>query len=69
MTSINKGKLIKKSRLSVSPLTEDGEFQLDTVEYGNFYATVQLGLASKDMAIQFNQSMRQSARINCYIFI
>jgi|GEM_PF-2969413 len=69
MTNINKGLLIEKSRISVSPLTENGEFQLDTVEYGNFYATIQLKLVSKDMAILFNQSMRQSARINGHIFM
>lgn len=58
--------LLERIQTAVQPLTADGKFQLDRIEYGSMYGDVDVNLYSKDLDITFHTMLHASGEVHCF---
>lgn len=58
--------LLERIQTAVQPLIDDGQFQLDRIEYDSMYGDVDVNLCSKDLDITFHTMLRASGEVHCF---
>lgn len=61
--------LLERIQVAVQPLTTEGSYRLETVEYGTYYRDVEVKLVSENVAIRFHGKLSQHTGVNSYFTI
>jgi len=61
--------LLDRVQVAVQPLTAEGKFRLETVEYGTYYRDVEVKLVSNEIDIRFQGKLSQHTEVNCYLTV
>lgn len=61
--------LLERIQVAVQPLTTEGSYRLETVEYGTYYRDVEVKLVSEGVVILFQGKLSQHTGVNCYFTI
>ncbi len=69
MDDKNGSGLLERVQVAVQPLTAEGNYQLEMVEYGTYYRDVEAKLVSEEMAILFQGKLSQHTGVNCYFTV